>query len=373
MDLEHGELYEDLKAAVHRWNSTVTGVVHDLRQDLDLIRGNLDQVSRTLDLRYGITLPLLLARAQLDAVQQDENARRNGERRLARQVDSLHEALGNFEIETHTLAAQTQRAQQAAVILSRALGTLTGAETSSAPSAEVRRDEMAQNYQRQIEQLRSALAEERKKAADARQQGLPAEVQDELYRLRAEVESLRREQAPVEHLVSTLTEGSNLTEEQQTRLRVVALAEDGKRRRMGQILVQARIITEQQLEIALSEQRSSWSRHLGSILVQLGFTTEEVIAQTLAAQLRLPFVNARYEDVDSEILELISPNIARLHTCIPLRMAGNELTVVMANPLDIVALDDLRLASGHEINICVGAATEIKASIERHYARLARA
>jgi chromosome segregation ATPase len=367
MNLEHGEIFDDLKAAVHRWNATVTAVIPDLRQDLDLIRDNLEHVSRTLELRYGITLPLLLARAQLDAVQQDENARQQGAQRMSAEVDALNEALSTFEIETHTLAAQTRRAQQASGTLAQALYALTGAQTSSAPSAEVRRNEMASHFQRQIEELKSALADERRRTESAAQQGLPSEVQDELYRLRAEVEALRGEQVPFD------SGESNLTEEQQRRLRAVALQEDGKRRRMGQILVQAGIITEQQLEIALSEQRSSWSRHLGAILVQLGFTTEEIIAQTLAAQLRLPFVNMRYEDINSDILDLITINIARLHTCIPLRMSGNELIVVMANPLDIVALDDLRLASGHEIKVCVGAATEIKASIDRYYSRLARA
>ncbi|MCC6142450.1 MAG: hypothetical protein IT368_01460 [Candidatus Hydrogenedentes bacterium] len=360
-----GDIYDGLRAIIHRWNATVSGAVPDLLQDVQVVEDDLRILSQTLTMRSDVTLPLLLARAQLDAVNQTEAARQGAAQKLGGQIEQLHDALGNFEIEAHTLAAQAQRARQAAQTLAACLGNLNGAQPGRVEAAPDR-DHVQRELRRQIAELQQQLAEAASRPVPQPEPRIPQDVADELARLRAEVDTLRRQDMEFESFATSLDEN------QQSRLRAVAQREDGKRRRMGQILVDAGIITEQQLEIALNEQRSSWSRHLGAILVQLGFATEETIAQTLAAQLHLPFVNIRYEDIDTDTLALVSQNLARLHTCIPLNATGKDLTIVMANPLDIVALDDLRLATNRTVQVCVGAATEIKAAIDRHYSRLAR-
>ncbi len=136
---------------------------------------------------------------------------------------------------------------------------------------------------------------------------------------------------------------------------------------MGEILVAAGIITAQELEEALEQQQSSWNRHLGAILVELGYATEDTIAQVLARQVDCAFVDVRTCVVEPLAQRFVSQHLARHHTCIPIRLTGDVLTVAMANPLDLIALDDLRLASNRHIEPVVGAASAINAAIRRYY------
>ena len=151
--------------------------------------------------------------------------------------------------------------------------------------------------------------------------------------------------------------------------RIQAQAQDaeGRRRRLGEILVAAGVISEDQLEGALREQQTSWNRHLGAILVELGFVSEETVAQTLAAQVRLPFVRIAQSPPRPDALALVSKALAHHHSCIPLRIERDVLVVAMANPLDLVAIDDVELATRRTIKPVVAAASEIKAALKEHY------
>ncbi|HRZ82715.1 MAG TPA: hypothetical protein P5069_09630, partial [Candidatus Hydrogenedentes bacterium] len=128
-------------------------------------------------------------------------------------------------------------------------------------------------------------------------------------------------------------------------------AEGGKGRRpraarkqLGEILVEADIITQAQLDEAIRLQAADPKRRLGAIVVEQGYTTEEAVGATLAAQLRTRFVDNLEREMTPDAMRMVPQNVAVKHRCVPLVFEGGTLTVAMANPLDLIALEDLQHA-----------------------------
>jgi len=92
------------------------------------------------------------------------------------------------------------------------------------------------------------------------------------------------------------------------------------------------------------------------------------IAEALAAALKLPRVRLDAVDVEARALKLVTPGLARKHTCLPLRIAQNKLVLAMSNPLDREAVDDVRFASSRDVERVVAGRSEILEGIEKHYA-----
>ncbi len=150
------------------------------------------------------------------------------------------------------------------------------------------------------------------------------------------------------------------------RILEAASAPEGHKIPMGQILTSAGVVSERQLQSALDYQREGRRQALGGLLVDLGYTTEDAIAQALAAQLALPYVVLADESVDPAAVSVVPAHLARRHAAFPLRFHGHALRVAMANPLDLIALEDLRIASNAHIRPCVAARGEIASLIERY-------
>jgi len=151
------------------------------------------------------------------------------------------------------------------------------------------------------------------------------------------------------------------------RLLEAANAPEGQKVRMGELLTLAGLISKRQLSRALGHQQDGRRRPLGSLLVDLGYANEEAIAQALAAQLSLPFVVLEREFIREGALAKVPAHLARRHTCFPLSFDDHTLSVAMANPLDLIALEDLRCASGMHIRPCVAARGEISSQISAYY------
>jgi hypothetical protein len=139
----------------------------------------------------------------------------------------------------------------------------------------------------------------------------------------------------------------------------------GSRRRIGEILVEADVITSEQLAEALGEQERSPHRRLGSIFVEKGYTGETAIAQVLASQLKTQFVRLSQEVIDPDMMRLLNPRVARRHECVPLRATDDRLILAMANPFDLIAIDDAELASGRRVDPVVATPTDIHHTLDR--------
>ena len=128
-------------------------------------------------------------------------------------------------------------------------------------------------------------------------------------------------------------------------------------------LIDAGIITEDQLKEALEIQKTS-KQLIGTILTQLGYCTEEDIAKTLAKKTGYKFVSIDEVGVNIAVANLISPEFALRNNVLPLYEEDGVVFVAMQNPNDILAVDNLRMITGHEIRPVVAADMELAVAIE---------
>lgn len=136
--------------------------------------------------------------------------------------------------------------------------------------------------------------------------------------------------------------------------------------RLGEMLVRANLITPEQLDEALALQKTTGGR-IGSILVKLGYVSEEQIASYLGRQYGVPPVDLSKGAIDPAILKLVPAEVARKHLLIPLGRSGNILTVAMADPSNIVAIDEVRFITGHTIQPMVAPDTSIQNALNKYY------
>lgn len=138
------------------------------------------------------------------------------------------------------------------------------------------------------------------------------------------------------------------------------------KRRLGDLLVENGIITPEQLEQALQEQKKT-KQKLGDLLLQLGLLTEQQLIEVLEFQLGIPHVNLFRYQIDPALLNIIPENIAKRYQVVPLRKEGNKLMVAMADPLDYFAIEDLRMSTGFNIEPAISTKDDIQRAIARFY------
>jgi type IV pilus assembly protein PilB len=136
--------------------------------------------------------------------------------------------------------------------------------------------------------------------------------------------------------------------------------------RIGDLLVREGLITAQQLTAALQDARKENTR-IGYSLIKLGFIAEADLTRMLARQYRVPAVDLERVNVDPKIIKLVPADLAHKHLVLPLRRVGRTLTLAMANPIDVGAIDALKFASRHEIEPVVVGEYTLKAHLLRYY------
>jgi type IV pilus assembly protein PilB len=142
---------------------------------------------------------------------------------------------------------------------------------------------------------------------------------------------------------------------------------DVKRKMLGEMLVAGGMIKEEQLKRALDEQKKRGGK-LGEILVDLRFISEHNIAAFLGRQLHIPYIEIEKQLVDTETVKLLSGDMARRITAVPLYKDKEALVVAMADPLNIFGVDDIQKATGKEIKRVVATRSDILKAIDRYYA-----
>lgn len=142
----------------------------------------------------------------------------------------------------------------------------------------------------------------------------------------------------------------------------------GNRKKLGDLLVESRIITAEQLNEALALQKQNGKR-LGEILIGQKLVTQDQIIQVLEFQLGIPHVSLNRYDIDPEAVHRISENLAKRHELIPIDVKNNLLLVAMSDPLNLFAIDDVRIYSGMEVQPVIAASEEIRRAIEIFYGK----
>ncbi len=136
--------------------------------------------------------------------------------------------------------------------------------------------------------------------------------------------------------------------------------------RLGELLIAANLITPDQLKEALELQKREGGR-LGSKLIKLGFVTEENIVNLLSKQFGVPAINLSDYNIDPNIIKLIPKDLAQKHLIIPVTRAGPNLTIAMADPTNVYAIDDVKFITGYNVEVVVASESAIIEAISKYY------
>jgi type IV pilus assembly protein PilB len=136
--------------------------------------------------------------------------------------------------------------------------------------------------------------------------------------------------------------------------------------RLGELLVRHGLVSDQQLNQALEDQKTQGGR-LGTSLVKLGFAKEEELSAFLAKQYGMPSINLSDFEIEHEIIRLVAPEIAQKYQVVPVNRAGASLIVAMSDPSNLFAIDDLKFMTGFNIEVVVATESSIKAAIDKYY------
>ncbi len=137
-------------------------------------------------------------------------------------------------------------------------------------------------------------------------------------------------------------------------------------KKIGELLIEAGLIDDFQLQTALSHQRN-WGGKLGSVLIELEFVSEENVARVIAEKLRTPYFNLFEPEVPGAVIKLVKPDIAKKYQVVPVRKEKGEVILAMSDPLDIEAIDAIRFATGLNVRAALALDSEIKDALRKYY------
>lgn len=138
--------------------------------------------------------------------------------------------------------------------------------------------------------------------------------------------------------------------------------------RLGDVLVQQRLISQEQLQQTLELQRQT-GKKVGRLLIESGVITEELLANGLARQLRIPFVNLKTFPFRGDVVKLLPESAARRFRALVLEDKGDSLLIALADPLDLAAYDELHRILKRNIAIAAVPESQLPLALDRLYRR----
>ncbi len=141
-----------------------------------------------------------------------------------------------------------------------------------------------------------------------------------------------------------------------------------QRVRLGDVLVAQKLLSAEQLRVALEEQ-SRRGRRLGRVLVELGFLKDEQLAQALARQLNLRYVDLSQHNFDPRVVHKLPESAARRFRAVPLEERGSGIVVAMADPTDLFAFDELTRLLKRDIDAVVVSEDQVLKALDQVYRR----
>ena len=136
--------------------------------------------------------------------------------------------------------------------------------------------------------------------------------------------------------------------------------------KLGEMLVKAGLISQEQLEEALEAQKADGEK-LGFNLIQLGYVKEDDITQLLSEQYGVPSINLRHFEIDESVINLIPSEVAQKYLVLPVNRTGATLTIAMADPTNVFAMDDIKFMTGYNVEPVVASEIAIREAIEKYY------
>ncbi|MFZ2957885.1 MAG: ATPase, T2SS/T4P/T4SS family [Candidatus Ozemobacteraceae bacterium] len=139
-----------------------------------------------------------------------------------------------------------------------------------------------------------------------------------------------------------------------------------KRKKIGEMLIEAGHISDKEFNIALAEQKKRGKR-LGQVLIELGYLTESKLLPILGKQLKVPFVDLTKMDIKPEVLKMVPEKIARKHLLVPISFNGKSLMIGMADPLDVFIIDEIQFQNNCEVVRAICSENQITETIDKLY------
>ena len=139
-----------------------------------------------------------------------------------------------------------------------------------------------------------------------------------------------------------------------------------KYKKIGQLLLEKGLISDHQLEQALEEQKLT-GKLLGRIMIDMGLVKEDDILQALGARSGISVARLKGVKIPKEVIDKVPASVAKIYSILPVAIDGNQLTVAIADPLNVAAFDDLRFTLGMNIKGVVASDEEIKEEIQKYY------
>ena len=136
--------------------------------------------------------------------------------------------------------------------------------------------------------------------------------------------------------------------------------------KLGELLLKENMVTPQQLQEALGHQKMNGGK-LGKAFVSLGYVRDEEITSLLSRQYGVPSINLDHFEVDPTIIKIIPAETARKYQILPLSRSGATLTIAMADPTNVFAMDDIKFMTGYNVEPVVASESSLEEAIEKYY------
>ena len=136
--------------------------------------------------------------------------------------------------------------------------------------------------------------------------------------------------------------------------------------RIAELLVRGGIVSREQLSQAQEKERENGSS-VTKELVKLGFTTEDSLTEFLAKQFGIEKVELNPADIDDATFNLVPAHLVQKHQIIPLKLLGSNLTVAMADPTELVAINEVKFITGYGVRVVAASPSAIKKTLEHRF------
>lgn len=142
--------------------------------------------------------------------------------------------------------------------------------------------------------------------------------------------------------------------------------------KIGNLLVKSGVITQEQLDTALAIQVKKGGL-IGKIMVKEGYLDTKSLYEFLQKQMGVEFIDLEAIEIEENIINLVTRNIARMHKLIPVKISSGSLKVAMSDPMNIFSIDDLRLTTGYNIIPCLADEEQIMVMLDKYYGKDSKA
>jgi type IV pilus assembly protein PilB len=136
--------------------------------------------------------------------------------------------------------------------------------------------------------------------------------------------------------------------------------------KLGDLLLKAKLITQEQLDAALKSQREEGGK-LGEALVRIGALHENDITETLSQQFGVPSIDLANFEIDPGVIKIVPGDVARKYGVLPVNKTGATLTIAMGDPTNVFAMDDIKFMTGYNVEPVVASEIALRKAIEKHY------